>query len=75
MCIPETSASRCSRDLHRQCLDVELVDTLGEDTAFLHADRVAVSVNGTVAWIGWSRRTSCRSTCVIDRAPRPAGSP
>ena len=52
--------------LHRQRLDVQLVGHLREHAAFLDADRLAdAACSGTVAWIGWSRRTSCRSTWVI----------
>ena len=52
-------------DLHRERLNVQLVRHLRQDAAFLHADGLAVQWSGTVAWIGWSRRTSCRSTWVI----------
>ncbi len=64
----ETSASRCSGTS---------IGSASTFSSFVTCERTPPSFtpadspcrwSGTVAWIGWSRRTSCRSTCVISAA-------
>ena len=70
MCISETSASRCSGTSIGSASTLSSFVTCESTPPSLTPAGSPCSVSGTVAWIGWSRRTSCRSMCVI--RPRTA---
>ena len=75
ICSSETSNSRCSgTSIGSASTFTSFVTWVSTPPSFTPTGS-PYELTGTVAWIGWSSRTSWRSTCVIGRERDPAGSP